>query len=75
MVGVSVCLLEAIKGLYMTDVIYTRGLWPSLDDVEYATLERVDRSEIASYRLIGNMPQVELKMIYSRQEQASAIAA
>jgi putative transposase len=35
-------LAESVIGLYKTELIYHRGPWKGLDDVEYATLEWVD---------------------------------
>jgi len=36
-------LAESFSGLYKWELIYRRGLWAGLDDVEFATLEYVDR--------------------------------
>jgi transposase InsO family protein len=69
-------LAESIIGLYKTEVILRRDPWRQLDEVEYATLEWVDRFNnrrlLAS---IGNRPPAELEQMYDRQHDESATAA
>ena len=69
-------LAETINGLYRTEVIYKRGPWRTVDEVEYATLEWVDWFN--NRRLlepIGNIPPAELEMAYYRQLGESAMVA
>ena len=68
-------LAETINGLYKTEVIRNRGPWRNIDDVEFATLEWVDRFN--NRRLlepIGNIPPAEFEMAYYRQLEESADA-
>jgi len=62
--------------LFKSEVIHHRGPWRNLDQVEYATLERVDwfnnRRLLES---IGNIPPAEFELIYYRQQDESAAAA
>jgi transposase InsO family protein len=58
-------LAETINGLYKTEVIRRRGPWKNVDDVEFATLEWVDR--FTNRRLlepIGDIPPAEYEMLY-----------
>ena len=58
-------LAESINGLYKTEVIRRRGPWPSLEAVEFATLEWVEWFN--NRRLlepIGNMPPAEAEARY-----------
>jgi len=67
---------ETIIGLFKTEVIHARGPWRSLDAVEYATLEWVDRFN--NRRLlepIGHVPPAEFEAEYYRQQSGLAIAA
>ncbi len=69
-------LAETIIGLYKTEVIYHRGPWRNLEEVEYATLEWVDWFN--NRRLlepIGNVPPAEFEMQYLLQQTESAIPA
>ena len=62
-------LAETINGLYKTEVIHLGGPWRSLEAVEYATLEWVDRFN--NRRLlepIGNLPPAEFEAAYYRQK-------
>jgi len=59
----------------MTEIIYPRGPWKSIDQVEYATLEWVDW--VNHRRLlgpIGNIP-AEFEQAYYDQLEESAVAA
>ena len=67
---------ESIIGLYKTEVIRTRGLWPSLEAVEFATLEWVawfNHRRILEG--IGNRPPAEAEAPYYRQREHTALAA
>ena len=67
---------ETINGLYKTEVIRHRGLWRSIDRVEFATLEWLDWFN--NRRLldaIGYVPPAEFKKAYYRQQEDSADAA
>ena len=69
-------LAETINGLYKTEVIHRRGLWRSLEAVEYAALEWVDWFN--NRRLlepIGNMSPAEAEMPYCGQAKGHAKAA
>jgi putative transposase len=62
--------------LYKTEVTRRRGPWRKLDDVENATLERVDWFN--NRRLlepIGDIPPAEFELMYYRQQDESAVAA
>ncbi|MGI5940560.1 MAG: integrase core domain-containing protein [Thermoleophilia bacterium] len=55
---------ESIIGLYKTELIRRRGLWRTLEDVEYATLEWVDWFNYRRlFGSIGHIPPAELEKI------------
>jgi putative transposase len=67
---------ESIIGLYKTEMIWPRGPWKNLDEVEYATLEWVNWYN--NHRLlepIGNIPPTEFEAAYYKQENGQAMAA
>ena len=67
---------ESIIGLLKTEMIWPRGPWRNLDEVEYATLEWVNWYN--NHRLlepIGNIPPVEYEAAYYEQENSQAMAA
>ena len=67
---------ETVIGLYKTEVIRSRGPWRTIDAVEYATLEWVDRYN--NRRLlepIGYVPPAEYEQDYYRNQEAQALAA
>lgn len=67
---------ESIIGLYKTEMIWLRGPWKNLDEVEYATLEWVNWYN--NHRLlepIGNIPPIEFEAAYHEQENGQAMAA
>ncbi len=69
-------LAESIIGLYKTEIIWPRGPWRNIDEVEYATLEWVDWFN--NKRLlepIGNIPPAELEQAYYEQLESRAEAA
>ena len=69
-------LAETIKGLHKAEMIWRRGPWRSLEQVEFATLEWVDWFN--NKRLlepIGNMPPAEAEARYYAQIEEPAMAA
>ncbi len=69
-------LAESIIGLYKTEVIWPRGPWKNIEEVEYATLEWVDWFN--NKRLlepIGNIPPAELEKAYYEQLASQPKAA
>jgi putative transposase len=69
-------LAETINGLYKAEVIWRRGPWRSLEQVEFATLEWVDWFN--NKRLlepIGNIPPAEAEARYYAQIEEHAMAA
>ena len=60
-------LADKIIGLYKTELLRQRGPWRSIDDVEYATLGRIDWfNNRRLYQPIGDAPPAENKMAYHR---------
>lgn len=69
-------LAESINGLYKAEVIHRRGPWRNVEDVEFATLERVDWFN--NRRLlepIGDMPPADFEQMYYQQQPSLAAAA
>ena len=69
-------LAETINGLFKAEVIHRRGLWRSLEAVEYATLEWVDWFN--NRRLlepIGNIPPAEAEANFYAALKTKPIAA
>jgi len=69
-------LAESIISLYKTEVIWPRGPWTNIEEVEYATLERVDWFN--NKRLlepIGNISPAEFEKAYYEQLERQAEAA
>jgi len=67
---------ETIIGLFKTEVIYARGPWRSLESVEYATLEWIDRfNHRRLLEPIGYVPPAEFEEAYYRQQSGQAMAA
>jgi transposase InsO family protein len=67
---------ESIIGLFKTEVIWPRGPWKNIEEVEYATLEWVDWFN--NKRLlepIGNIPPAELEKAYYEQLESQPKAA
>jgi putative transposase len=61
-------LAESVIGLFKTEVIWRRGPWRSIDDVEYAVLEWVDWfNHRRLLEPIGNIPPAEKEDTYYRQ--------
>lgn len=62
-------LAESVIGLYKTEVIRRKGPWRSFDDVEYATLEWVDRyNNQRLFGPIGLIPPAEHEANYYRED-------
>jgi putative transposase len=69
-------LAESVIGLYKTELIRSRGPWPGLDGVEYATLEWVDWwNHRRLLQPIGMIPPAEKEADYYRQTTATEQAA
>ncbi len=70
-------LAETINGLYKAEVIWRRGPWRSLQDVEYATLEWVDwYNNRRLLEPIGNRPPAEAEAdYYAGLEEPQKLAA
>ena len=67
---------ETIIGLFKTEVIWPRGPWKNIDEVEYATLQWVDWFN--NRRLlepIGDIPPAEFEQAYNDQLEGQAVAA
>ena len=67
---------ESIIGLFKTEMIWPRGPWKNIDEVEYATLTWVDWYN--NRRLlgpIGDIPPVEFEQGYYQQLEGHAEAA
>ena len=69
-------LAETIIGLFKTEVIWQRGPWKTIDEVEYAVCEWVDwfnnRRLLES---IGDIPPAEFEQAYYEQREGHAEAA
>jgi transposase InsO family protein len=69
-------LAECIIGLFKTEVIWRRGPWKTINEVEYAVCEWVawynNRRLLES---IGDIPPAELEQAYYDQRDAQAMAA
>ena len=69
-------LAKTINGLYKTEVIRHRGPWKNIDEVEYATLDWVDKfNNRRILELIGNIPPAEYELMYYHQLEESSEAA
>ena len=69
-------LAETVNGLYKAEVIWRRGPWRSLEQVEFDTLEWLDWFN--NRRLlepIGNIPPAEAEARYYAQIEEPAMAA
>ena len=69
-------LAECIIGLFKTEVIWRRGPWKTINEVEYAVCEWVawynNRRLLES---IGDIPPAELEQAYYEQLESQAMAA
>lgn len=69
-------LAESINGLFKTEVIYRRGPWRTLEEVEYATLVWVDWfNHRRLLEPLGYVPPSEYEMLYYAQQNESCAAA
>ncbi len=67
---------ESINALYKTEVIWHKGPWKGMDDVEYATLSWVDWfNHRRLLRPIGDRPPAEFERLYYEQKRESAVTA
>ncbi len=68
-------LAETINGLYKTEVIRKEDPWKTLEDVESATLERVDWfNNRRLFGLIGHMPPAEFEERSYQQQSKQPLA-
>lgn len=64
-------LAETINGLYKAEVIHPNGPRRSLEEVEFATLERVDWfNQRRLLEPIGNIPPAEFEAMYYAQQES-----
>jgi len=69
-------LAETINGLYKAEVIHRRSSWRTPDEVEWATLQRVDWfNHRRLLEPIGNVPPAKAEEHYYSQFQSIAYAA
>jgi transposase InsO family protein len=69
-------LAECIIGLFKTEVIWRRGPWKTIDEVEYAVCEWVDwYNHRRLLESIGDIPPAELEQAYYEQREGHAKAA
>jgi transposase InsO family protein len=67
---------ETINGLFKAEVIYRRGPWRTIEEVEYATLDWVDWfNQRRLLEPIGNVPPAEFEQMYYEQQTKSAMVA
>ena len=68
--------LTTVNGLYKAEVIWRRGPWRSLEQVEFHTLEWVDWfNNRRLLERIGNIPPAEAEARYYAQIEEPAMAA
>ena len=69
-------LAESVIGLYKTEVIWRRGPWRNLEQVEFATLEWVDWfNHRRLLEPIGYLPPAEFELSYYRNQTTPAVQA
>ena len=69
-------LAETMFGLFKAEVIWPRGPWKNMEEVEYATLEWVDWFNIRRLlEPIGDIPPAEFEQVYYDQLEGQAKAA
>ncbi|MNJ54712.1 hypothetical protein D3C77_501680 [compost metagenome] len=67
---------ESINGLYKTELIHKRGVWKSVETLEWETLKWV--AWFNQRRLlepIGNMPPAEFEALYEQSQAVIPVAA
>ncbi len=63
-------LAESVLGLYKTELIYNKGPWEGLDDVEFGSLEWVDWwNNRRLLEPIGMIPPAEAEALYYSQRE------
>jgi putative transposase len=68
-------LAETVVGLYKTELIYHRGPWRSLGQVELATAEWVDWwNQRRLHSADGDLPPAEYEELYHRQRDTTDVA-
>jgi len=68
-------LAETVHGLFKTEVIYRRGPWRSLEQVELATAEWVDWwNNRRLHGSVGDLPPAEYEEIYRLKLEATDAA-
>lgn len=71
-VGVN-ALAESIIGLYTTELVRHRGPWRGLDELELATLERVDWfNHRRLFHQLGRLPPAEFDRLHATQNPSTA---
>jgi putative transposase len=69
-------LAESVIGLYKTEVIWRRGPWRHIEQVEFATLEWVDWfNHRRLLEPIGYIPPAEFELMYYRDRATPAVQA
>ena len=69
-------LAESVIGLFKTEVVRRRGLWRSLESVEFATLEWVDWfNDRRLLEPLGNVPPMELELAYYQRQDSPVMRA
>ena len=67
---------ETIIGLFKTEVIYRRGPWRNVGDVEFATLEWIDWfNRRRLFGPLGYVPPIEFEQAYDRAQETPAAVA
>ncbi len=70
----DIALAETIFGLFKTEVIHPNGPWRNIEEVEFVTLEWVDRfNHRRLFEPIGNIPPVELEQLYYERQEVPAM--
>ena len=63
---------ESFNGLYKTELIYHRGPWKGLEDIEWATLTYIDWfNNRRLHGEIGMLPPAEFEATYYRQDDTA----
>src|SRR5437899_4825747 len=64
---------ESFNSLYKSELVYKKGPWTGLEDVEHATLDYVDWfNHTRIHRSIGDVPPAEFEATYYHQQALSA---
>ena len=66
-------LAETLNRLYKAEVMHKHGPWQGLDDLERATLTRVEWfNNRRLFRPIGDVPPAEYEMLYYQTKSGKA---